>query len=240
MKINTLVMIPAYNEEKTIGRVVEGVKTLYPDFDILVINDGSEDQTETYAQKAGANVITLPFHAGGTVAVLTGYLVALEHGYQYLVKIDGDGQHKPEDVERVLQPVMKDEADICVGSRYLANTGRIEEDSIVKIAGRIFSSTIVNRMVKNTEITDTTSGLRAWNRKALHNLVYAYLNERKFPDDSVLWIVETIIADKMGLRIKEIPIEVLPRRHGKSKSFSQMKMFRYPFRLIKLLIELMK
>jgi len=238
MKNDTLVMIPAYNEEKTIGNVVKNVRKLYPNFDILVINDGSEDQTEAYAKKTGANVITLPFHAGGTTAVLTGYLVALEHDYQYLVKIDGDGQHKPEDIKRILQPLIAGEADICVGSRYLASTGKVEKDSIVKIAGRVFSSTIVNSIIKNTKITDTTSGLRAWNKKALHSLVHVYFNERKIPDDSVFWIVETIIADRMGLRIKEVPIEVLPRKYGKSKSFSSMKMLEYPFKLFKLLFEI--
>jgi glycosyltransferase involved in cell wall biosynthesis len=233
-------MIPAYDEEKTIGEVAEGTRKLYPNFDILVINDGSKDRTEAEAKKAGANVVTLPFHAGGTSAVLTGYLAALRSGYDYLVKIDGDGQHKPEDVKRLLQTMIANEADICVGSRYLAKTTKTEEDSIVKIGGRAFSSTIVSNIVRNAEVTDTTSGIRAWNRRALHALARTYLNERSLPDDSVLWLVETITASKKGLRIKEIPIEVLPRMHGKSKSYCLMKMVRYPVRLIKLLIETMR
>lgn len=240
MDSNVLVMIPACNEEKTIREVAEGVRKCYPDFDVLVINDGSEDKTEAQAKKTGVYVITLPFHSGGTSAVLTGYLVALRSGYNYLVKIDGDGQHKSEDVKRVLQPVMAKEADICVGSRYLTNTTKIEEDSIVKIGGRAFSSTVVSNLVKNLEVTDITSGLRAWNRRALHALVHTYLNERKFPDDSVLWLVEAITASKKGLRIKEVPIKVLPRMHGKSKSYSFMKMVKYPIKLIKLLIEVMR
>jgi len=233
-------MIPAYDEEETIGEIAEGTRRLYPNFDILVINDGSEDETEAEAKKAGANVVTLPFHAGGTSAVLTGYLVALRSGYDYLVKIDGDGQHKPEDVKRLLQTMIANEADICVGSRYLAKTTKTEEDSIVKIGGRAFSSTVVGNIVRNAEVTDTTSGIRAWNRRALHSLARTYLNERSLPDDSVLWLVETITASKKGLRIKEIPIEVLPRMHGKSKSYSLMKMVRYPVRVIKVLIEAMR
>ena len=237
---NVLVMIPAFNEEKTVGGVVKRVRKLYPNFDALVINDGSEDKTEAQAKKAGAYVITLPFHSGGTSAVLTGYLVALRSGYNYLVKIDGDGQHKLEDVKRVLQPVMANEADICVGSRYLTNTTKIEDCSMVKIGGRAFSSAVVSSIVKNVDVTDTTSGLRAWNRRALRALVHTYLSERKFPDDSVLWLVETITASKKGLRIKEMPIEVLPRIYGKSKSYSFMKMVKYPIRLLKLLIEAMR
>ena len=240
MDSKVLVMIPAYNEEKTIGEVAEGVRKCYPDFEVLVINDGSEDKTEVQAKKSGVNVITLPFHSGGTSAVLTGYIVALRYGYNYLVKMDGDGQHKPEDVKRVLQPVIANDADVCVGSRYLTNTTKIEDDSIVKIGGRAFSSAVVSSIVKNVDVTDTTSGIRAWNRRALHALTHTYLNERMLPDDSVLWLVETIAASKKRLRIKEIPIKVLPRMYGKSKSYSLMKMIRYPIRLIKLLMEVMR
>jgi glycosyltransferase involved in cell wall biosynthesis len=237
MNNKILVMIPAYNEENTIEEVVKGVSELYPDYHIIVINDGSEDLTEERAKKAGAIVVALPFHAGGTTAVLTGYLVALEYGYDYLVKVDGDGQHRPEDIQRVLQPVITGEADICVGSRYLANKNAVEEDdSTIKFAGRAFSSALMTILIKR-RITDTTSGLRAWNKKALRILTNVYLNERKLPDDSVLWLVETIIAKKKGLEIREVPIEVKPRKYGKSRSYSFTKMVKYPFRLITLLTE---
>jgi hypothetical protein len=237
MNNKILVMIPAYNEENTIEEVVKEVSELYPDYHIIVINDGSEDLTEERAKKAGAIVVALPFHAGGTTAILTGYLVALEYGYDYLVKVDGDGQHRPEDIQRVLQPVITGEADICVGSRYLANKNAVEEDdSTIKFAGRAFSSALMTILIKR-RITDTTSGLRAWNRKALRILTNVYLNERKLPDDSVLWLVETIIAKKKGLEIREVPIEVKPRKYGKSKSYSFTKMVKYPFRLITLLTE---
>lgn len=237
MNNKILVMIPAYNEENTIEEVVKGVSELYPDYHIIVINDGSEDLTEERAKKAGAIVVALPFHAGGTTAILTGYLVALEYGYDYLVKVDGDGQHRPEDIQRVLQPVITGEADICVGSRYLANKNAVEEDdSIIKFAGRAFSSALMTILIKR-RITDTTSGLRAWNKKALRILTNVYLNERKLPDDSVLWLVETIIAKKKGLEIREVPIEVKPRKYGKSRSYSFTKMVKYPFRLITLLTE---
>lgn len=229
-------MIPAYNEEKTISDVVKKVKELYSNFDVLVINDGSEDNTENEARKAGAKVITLPFHAGGTVAILIGFLVALKNNYDYLVKIDGDGQHRPEDVIKVLGPLMKNEADICVGSRYLTKSVNEENDSIVKFSGRIFSSTVTNFKIKSMKVTDVTSGLRAWNKRALNILTFIYLNKRRLPDDSVLWIVETLLADRKGLKIMEVPIKVLPRVYGKSKSFSFKKMIKYPLRLIVILL----
>jgi glycosyltransferase involved in cell wall biosynthesis len=234
---DVLVMIPAYDEEKTIGDVVREVRGAYPNYDVLVVNDGSTDETEAKAKDAGAKVISLPFHSRGTPAVLTAYIVALKHGYGYLVKIDGDGQHRPGDLKKVLQPVMAGEADICVGSRYLANNNKTNGDSIIKDGGRLFSATVINGMVSNAKITDSTSGLRAWNRSALQALTATYLNERKLPDDSILWLVETITAYRKGFRIKEVPIEVLPRMHGKSKSFSRLKMMKYPAKLIRLLIE---
>jgi len=233
---NTLVAIPAFNEQENIGNVALCVKKEFPTFDVLVIDDGSTDKTKTEALNTGVKVISFPFHIGGTAAVLTSYMVALKHGYEYLVKIDGDGQHKPEDIERVLQPLIDDEADISLGSRYLENNDQEENDSIIKIVGRVFSSTIINHLTKNVEISDITSGLRAWNRRALEILIHTYFNEDSLPDDSILWPVETLIVSNKSLRIKEIPIEVLPRVYGKSKSFSLRKMVGYPIRLIILLI----
>jgi glycosyltransferase involved in cell wall biosynthesis len=234
---DVLVMIPAYDEEKNIGEVVRRVIDAYPNFEVLVINDGSNDETEARAKIAGASVISLPFHSRGTAAVLTGYLVALKYGYSYLVKIDGDGQHRPEDLKAVLQPVMAGEADICVGSRYLSNGNKANGDSLIKESGRLFSASVLNCVVNDVKITDGTSGLRAWNRGALRILAKTYFNERRLPDDSILWLVETITACRKGLKIKEVSIEVLPRMHGKSKSFSWSKMIKYPLKLIRLLIE---
>lgn len=236
MNNRVLIFIPAYNEEKTVSKVTQTVIELYPNYDILIINDGSTDDTEAKAKKVGANIITFPFHVGGKVVVITSYLIALKYGYHYLVKMDADGQHKAEDVQRVLQPLIEGKGDICVGSRYLINRTRVEEDLIIKIGGRAFSSSVVNYLVNEVNITDTTSGFRAWNRRALHILVNEYLNGGKLPDISIFWLYETIVAYKKGLSIKEIPIEVLPRIFGKSKSFSFIRMIKYPVNLLKLVI----
>ena len=232
---HVLVFIPAYNEEKTVGDVVRGVLKRYPDFDMIVIDDGSTDRTRVEAEDAGASVILLPFHTGGTAAVITAYLIAVNNCYDFLVKIDADGQHKVEDIQRILEPVLNGEADISVGSRYLIDND--EEDSSVKIAGRVFSSYVLNKILKNVLVTDTTSGFRAWNRKALEVLLDEYLNNRRLPNDSVLWLVETIISSRKGLKIKEVPIKILPRRYGKSKSFSLPRMILYPIRLLQILME---
>jgi len=236
MPRKVLVMIPAYNEEKTVGQVVKSTLALYPDFKIVVVDDGSEDRTAERAEEAGADVVSLPFHCGGGIAIQTGYLIAANNGYDYLVKIDADGQHKPEEIPKLLNPLVNEEADIVTGSRYLApNTNN---GPVVRESGIVFSSTLVS-MFRNVEVTDITSGMRAWNHKAVRTLLPIYL-ERGIIEDSVFWVVETFLVSKEGLRLKEVPIEVLPRRCGKSKSFSPIKMLLYPARFIAALLEVIK
>lgn len=229
-----LVMIPAYNEEKTVGDIVKSVTDLYPDFKVVVIDDGSEDSTARIAAEAGADVVSLPFHCGGSIAIQTGYMIAARHGFDYTVKIDADGQHRPKEVSNLLNPLMNGEADITVGSRYVMKYNGNDENT-VKAGGRLFSSTLVS-MLRKMEITDVTSGMRAWSHKAIDVLTSQY-SERKITEDSVFWVAETLLASKLGLRMKEVSINVLPRRHGKSKSFSKGKMLTYPIRLITTLIE---
>lgn len=231
-----LIFIPAFNESSTISQVVNQLAQLSRGWDILVVDDGSEDETESEARKSGANVIVLPFHAGGTVAVLTAFLYALDNGYSFAVKVDGDGQHRPEDVDAVLQPVVRGEADICVGSRYLDGNTSFH-DSSVKGAGRILSSLLIGRLTGSSKLTDSTSGLRAWNRQALQGLTRVYLGERALPEDSILWLLESVLAMKNGLRMKEVQVKMLPRANGESKSFTKFRMVKYPFRLMKLLLE---
>jgi len=228
-----LIMIPAYNEERTVGEVVKSTKALYPDYEVVVIDDGSEDRTVEAAKEAGAEVVCLPFHCGGTVAIQTGYWIAAMQHFDYAIKIDADGQHMPEDISKLLTALIAGEADITVGSRYLKpNTN--SQDSSVKESGRVFSSTLVS-MLHNADVTDITSGMRAWNSKAIQTLLPVYM-ERKIMEDSVFWIAETILAKRKGLTMKEVPIDVLPRNHGRSKSFSPRKMLLYPLRLIATLI----
>jgi glycosyltransferase involved in cell wall biosynthesis len=229
-----MVMIPAYNEERTVGDVVKSTRALYPSFEVIVIDDGSEDRTVENAKEAGAEVVSLPFHCGGSIAIQTGYLLAAARNFDYTIKIDADGQHQPEDISRVLNPLFAGETDITVGSRYLKPNGN-NHDSPIKDSGRVFSSTLVS-LVHKEDVTDITSGMRAWSHKALQTLLPVYM-EKRITEDSVFWVAETILARKKGLKLKEVPIEVLPRNHGKSKSFSPRKMLLYPLRLIGTLIE---
>jgi glycosyltransferase involved in cell wall biosynthesis len=229
-----LVMIPAFNEEETVGGIVRSTKTLYPDYEVVVINDGSNDRTVERAKQAGAGVASLPFHCGGSSAILAGYKIAALYDFDYTVKIDADGQHKPDEIPRILTPLVQGEADITVGSRYLTSENN-NHDSIVRDGGRVFSSTLLSSLGK-IQVTDITSGMRGWSRKAIQTLLAVYTQE-KFSEDSVFWLHETFIASRKGLKLKEVPIEVLPRIHGESKSFSRVKMFFYPVRLFATIIE---
>jgi len=227
-------MIPAWNEEKMVGEVVKSTKDLYPDYEVVVIDDGSDDRTVEKAKDAGASVVSLPFHCGGSIAIQTGYLISEMHNFDCTVKIDADGQHKPEEIPKLLAPLIADEADITMGSRYLKSYYN-NHDSTLRNGGRVFSSTLVSSLQK-LNVTDITCGMRAWNRKAIKTLLPVYM-ERKFIEDSVFWVVESLLATKKGLRLKEVPIEVLPRVHGNSKSFSRGKMLRYPIKLITILLQ---
>jgi glycosyltransferase involved in cell wall biosynthesis len=233
LKPKVMIMVPAYNEEMMVGEIVKSTLAQYPDFKVVVINDGSEDSTAEVSKAAGAEVVSLPFHCGGGPAIQTGYLVAERHNYDYVVKIDADGQHKPEQIKDLLNPLFEDEAEITVGSRYLNTTD--PNDSVMKDSGRVFSSTLLS-MLRKIEVTDITSGMRGWSKKAIRTLLPIYM-ERKITEDSVFWIVETIIASRVGLRMKEVPIEVLPRQHGESKSFSRRKMLAYPVKLLTTLLQ---
>ena len=232
---NVLIFLPACNEDKTVASIVKEAKKLLPNYDVLVIDDGSTDETASESKKAGATVLSLPFNTGGTCAVLTAYLIAVNNDYDFLVKIDADGQHIVEDIPRILRPVLEDEADISIGSRYL-NKDDIEEDSPLKIGGRVFSSFILNHILGDIQITDTTCGFRAWNKKSLKILLKEYFN-RNISNDSVLWLIETIISKRNNLRMQEIPIKILPRKFDKSKSFSTTKMLMYPIKLFQTFIE---
>jgi len=223
-------MIPAYNESPSVGAVVRSLQGLYPWVDTYVIDDGSSDDTASQARAAGARVVSLPFHVHGSAAILCGYSLAWTLGYDFLVKIDADGQHNPEDLMRLVEPLVNGEADIVVGSRNLSQLAG--KESSLRAGGRVFSSYLISHLVKTVEITDTTSGYRAWNRRCLGILLPLYWGERQLPDDSVLWLTETVLAAGKGIRIAELPIEVLPRAYGKSKSFSLPNMVKYPIRLL--------
>src|SRR5206468_5605154 len=122
-ELKRIAVVPALNEEVTIGRVIEEIRAFDPGFDIVVVDDGSTDRTAGLAADRGAYVLRLPFNLGIGGAVQTGYRFAFERGYDLAVQIDGDGQHDPAQLPAILGPVIVGDADLCVGSRFAAGTG---------------------------------------------------------------------------------------------------------------------
>ncbi len=204
MKI--MVTIPAYNEEKNIFRVVQGVKYHHPEVDVVVINDGSRDNTGVEAQRAGAFVINLPQNLGIGGAVQTGYIYASRKDYDVVIQIDGDGQHNPKDLYKLIDAIEKDEVDMVIGSRFVKKT-EYESSSMRKLGINFFSRFV--SIICKRDFYDTTSGYRAVNKKVIQ--LFSRYYPRDYPE------VETIVyASKRGVRIKEISVDMDKRQGGKS------------------------
>jgi len=203
-----IVVIPAYNEEANLPSVLKRAAEALPGADLLVINDGSRDRTSRVARSHGARVVDLPFNLGIGAAVETGYKYAYHHGYDLVVRVDGDGQHTPEEIPALLEPIRAGELDFAVGSRFLGKGDAIGSTTLPRRMGiRIFSRFVTSLVGK--PFTDPTSGFRAFNRRTLHAFMAEYPVE--FPE------VETIFyLHRKGLRIGEVSVSMSPRPSGKS------------------------
>jgi glycosyltransferase involved in cell wall biosynthesis len=208
----TLVFIPAYNEETSVGTVVESVRLELPGVDVLVVDDGSTDRTAEEARAAGARVATLPFNQGLGAALHTGYLVAHRDGYDYCAHLDADGQHPPAELRRILTEVWEDRSDLVLGSRWHAGQVAVPAAYRPTIPRRIgimlFRSLL--RLTSGRKFTDTTSGLRAANHRAIALFAHRYQ-----PDFAELESLQRSLRE--GLSVTEVPVVMLPRVAGKSK-----------------------
>lgn len=203
--MKVLVIIPAYNEEKSVPGVIREIRQK-PGIDVLVVNDGSKDDTSRVARGAGAIVVDLPFNLGIGGAVQTGYLYAFKNGYDVAVQVDADGQHNPADLERIIAPVIKGEADMVLGSRYVEKTDY--KAPFARRMGMVVFSTVVS-MINRQPIKDTTSGYRAVSKKVIAYFVDNYPTD--YPEVEAL-----ILLKKAGFRIREIPVTMAERAHGES------------------------
>jgi glycosyltransferase involved in cell wall biosynthesis len=209
--VRTLVFIPAWNEEATIGEVIAKVRERLPDADVLVIDDGSSDATTARALEAGAKVATLPFNQGLGAALQTGYLYALRGGYELCAHLDADGQHPPEEVGRLLEEVREDRADLVIGSRYREPGGPDSDDYRPTLSRRIGTSVFrfFLTLATRQRFTDTTSGMRAANRR-----VMVLFGERYSPDFGEIESLQRAV--RQGLRVKEVPVRMLERQDGRT------------------------
>jgi glycosyltransferase involved in cell wall biosynthesis len=201
-----IAIVPAYNEERNIGRVLEELRRFDPTVDVVVVCDGSRDRTADVAAEHGANVVRLPFNLGIGGAVQTGFRFASENGYDLVVRCDGDGQHVPAELHHVLAPVLAGDADICVGSRFAGGDGY--RSSAPRRVGIRLLALIVSAIARQ-RVTDTTSGFQALNRRALELFAADYPHD--YPE--VEGMVMTI---RHQLRLREVPVQMREREHGRS------------------------
>ena len=216
-----IIIIPAYNEEKNIAGVINGIKNVIPDADILVVNDGGEDRTEEIVRGLGEQVISLPYNMGYGVALQTGFKFALKKGYEYAVQIDADGQHDPKDIPKLLDIVLSGKADVVIGSRFL-NGGKYKAPAVRRL-GMLFFAYLTSLII-GKKITDPTSGYQAINKNGLQFYAGDYYPV-DFPDADVI-----IMLHRAELKIKEIPVTMYPNVQGKSMH-SGLKPVYYIFKM---------
>ncbi len=207
MSSKILIIIPAYNEEKAIAGLISEIRLAASFADILVINDQSRDQTEIEALKAGADVVTLPFNMGIGGAVQTGYKIAAEMGYDIAVQIDGDGQHDPRYLKEIIQPLLDNHLDLCIGSRFIIHDDSFKSTWMRRLGIRFFCSLL--KLMTGLYLTDPTSGFRACNRNLICRFAEYYPID--FPEPEAIKI-----ARRHRSRIGEIPVQMRERRGGQS------------------------
>ena len=204
-----LAIVPAYNESAAIGATVHDLHMHAPDFDVLVVDDGSTDATSQVAKDAGAMVIQLPFNLGIGGSVQTGYQYALEHGYDVAVQVDGDGQHDARYVHELLGRLRAErELNMVTGSRFLEAEGDGYRSSASRRLGiRIFAGIL--SLIAGRQITDPTSGLRMVDHRGIE------LFARDYPHDYPE-VEAAVLLHFHQLRGAEIPVQMRPRTTGVS------------------------
>jgi glycosyltransferase involved in cell wall biosynthesis len=202
-----IAIVPARNEEGAVGGVVGEIKAFDPRFDVVVIDDGSTDATAAVAARAGAFVVRLPFNLGIGAAVQTGFIFALEHGYELAVRLDGDGQHDPRELPKLLEVLDRGEADIVTGSRFVGGNGDYRPPLARRI-GITWFARLVSALTRQ-HVTDTTSGFQALNRTGIA------LFARDYPADYPE-VEATLLVLRHRLRLAEVPVQMRDREHGRS------------------------
>ena len=213
---DVLLIIPAYNEQDNIEKLIDHITENFPQYDYVIINDGSKDNTASICQKRGYHFISLPINLGIGGAVQTGYKYALDKGYNIAVQIDGDGQHDISYLEKMLLLLEKKEADIVIGSRFIEKEG-FQSSAARRTGIKILS--ILIYLCTGCHVKDVTSGFRAVNSRFIK--IYAEQYPNDYPEP------EAIVAAVMHRgKIKECPV-VMREREGGTSSISSFKSIYY-------------
>lgn len=221
MEKRILLIIPAYNEEKAIKKVYNGIidynKKNKTNYDVIVINDGSKDNTEKILVENNIPHIKLIHNLGIGGAVQTGYKYALENDYDIAIQFDGDGQHNVEYVKNLIEPIIKNEADLVIGSRFVDKNSTGFKSTFARLIGiRIISSFI--KLTTKKRIYDCTSGFRACNKKTIEHFSHTYPTEYPEP-------VSSVDLFKNKYNVKEVPVVMNERKEGTSSIKSYKKAY---------------
>lgn len=230
LKVKSLVIIPAFNEEASLSHVISSIKKHVPEADIVVVNDGSGDQTASIAASSGVVVLNHLYNMGIGATMQTGYKYASLMGYDVAVQVDGDGQHPADQIRFLVDTLVKNGADLVVGSRFLGEGDY--RPSFARSTGMTIFSKVVSAIIRE-KVTDTTSGFRAAGRRCI-----GFFSGR-YPDDYPE--VETLVLlHKKGFSIMEVPVRMSERAGGKS-SITPVKSVYYMVKvLLAIFVDLLK
>jgi glycosyltransferase involved in cell wall biosynthesis len=201
-----LILIPAYNEEGAVGGVVDEVRAVMPGVPVLVVDDCSSDATVHTARLAGARVLALPHHLGLGGAVQAGYRLAFELDFDYVIRVDGDGQHDPREIPKMLATLQRDGCEMVIGSRFVNGGG--EHSGVLRAAGIVFFRAML-RPILGRPVRDPTSGFVGVNRTALS--VFSRSFPLEYPEIEAL-----VVLQRKRFRFVEVPCRMRPRRTGRS------------------------
>jgi glycosyltransferase involved in cell wall biosynthesis len=211
-----LILVPAFNEEGAIAGVVRSIQHFVPGVPVLVVDDGSADATVSQARAAGAEVLSLPHHLGLGGCVQAGYKLAYELGFEYVIRLDGDGQHDPHDIPRLFETLRTSGCEMVIGSRFVEQNG--SETSLLRSLGIRFFR-LVLRPILGKPVRDPTSGFVGVNRRALQ--VFGRSFPLEYPEIEAL-----VVLQRRKFRFEEIACKMRPRTTGRS-SITPLKSIYY-------------
>jgi len=229
-KTNTMVIVPAFNEEGAIAGVVESIHRELPGAPVVVIDDCSVDSTVARARQAGGLVLSLPHHLGLGGCVQTGYKLAYELGYEFVIRVDGDGQHDAKYIPAILDALQSSGCEMVIGSRFVEKSS--EHTSPVRSLGIIFFRAVL-RPILGKPVHDPTSGFVGVNRRAL--AVFSKSFPLEYPEIETL-----VVLQRRAFRFMEVPCRMLPRLTGRSSITALKSVYYIIHVLLGVLINVLK
>ena len=218
-----IIIIPAYNEAPSLAGVIKNIRTHYPAADILVVNDGSQDNTGSIAEREADIAINLPFNSGYGIALQTGFKYAYRHKYEYIISMDADGQHDPGCIPQLLKELESGEHDLILGSRFLQST-TFKMPFLKRIGLLFFRSAVLFHT--GQKITDPTTGYQALNRRIL-KFYTTHFYPSDFPDADLL-----IMIHFAGFTFKEVPVVMHPNPKVKGMHHGLLIPIYYAFKMV--------